>query len=74
MDTFFSSNLRKMKRGVRKLRKDSLLSEFSSHVVFGQQKMLGKICSFTFHQTFIKTAKAELKKLLLKQRKCLEVT
>ena len=47
MDTFFCSNLRKMKRGVRKLRKDSLLSNFSSHVVFGQQKILGKICSLT---------------------------
>ena len=46
MDSFFSSNLRKMKRGVRKLRKDSLLSNFSSHVVFGQQNILGKICSF----------------------------
>ena len=48
VDNFFSSNLRKMKRGVRKLRKDSLLSNFSSHVVFGQQKILGKICSFSF--------------------------
>ena len=36
-----------MKRGVRKLRKDSLLSNFSSHVVFGQQNILGKICSLT---------------------------
>ena len=45
VDPFFSSNLRKMKRDVRKLRKDSLLSEFSSHVVLGSKKNLGKISS-----------------------------
>ena len=38
VDPFFSSNLRTMKRDVRKLRKDSLLSEFSSHVVLGSKK------------------------------------
>ena len=35
MDPFFSPNSSKTKRHVRKLRKDSLLSEFSSHVVLG---------------------------------------
>ena len=57
VDNFFNSNLRKMKRGVRKLRKDSSLSNFSSHVVFGRQKILGKICSFNPQKRFFTKGK-----------------
>ena len=46
----FNLNSCKMRRDVRKLQKDSLLSNFSSHVVFGQQKILGKICSLMIDQ------------------------